>query len=698
MYKVIDREVLGPRRYGRYEVEFSYPWDSEARNIYLVSLFTSYFPGRVRLSRIKDRGYARVKLVEGEYPYFFLTDSYKPLLDDENRDVIRISIDSRELEASLAKVGTDILRKSYEEGGFHPEHVVHLESDPSYIHEYFGHTIVRIKAVKGELKEVSVEFVRRNGERGLKNAENVYSYGYTDFFQAVIEGSLKGYRFILNVGNSLKTFGHEGVDGRGWITPKIIKGVNNTVWWLGAIYYLIFVDSFERGSDKPLPNYLPRASAVPRTRGYLGGDLEGILRRINYLRDLGIEAVYLTPIYESSTYHRYDVIDHLKIDPLLGDEETFQRLIRRFHDGGMRVVLDLVIHHTSPCSPFFRDAILKGASSRYWSWYLFKVDDIDEVPRDVYDALVRFIGGGCREAKALKGIPFYESFYNSWMLAKLNHENEEVTRYFEEVLAHWLGREVDGFRVDVANALPDSPLKRIYERVKRYGIDKALILEISYGLEYYPIGSVADSAMNYDLRRYLLDFFVYRRIDAYRFASNIMRQYLSLPVYAANALYNLLGSHDTPRIATIVGKSDLLRTLYTFLFVIYGSPSIYYGDEVGLEGLGDPDCRRPMIWDEESWDKSLLSHIKRLIGLRKRFRVLRHGFSKVVPLTEDVVKVIRYIKGEEFAGFFNRSSSPSHFELSYPAYDVERDVYLDSGGKIEIPGGYRLLYRVFLKG
>ncbi|RLE85770.1 MAG: glycoside hydrolase family 13 protein [Thermoprotei archaeon] len=694
MYRIVGREVLGSKRYGRFEVEFSHPWIENVKNLYLVSIFTSYFPGRIRLIRgAGNRGFARVKLLDGEYPYIFLTDSYEPVLDSENSNVTEVDLHFRKMRASLAIIGIKELREAYREGGFHPEYVIHLESEPAYVHEYFGATVIRLRAIRDEIDEVHVEFIKENGEKGVRRAHKIHSDEYTDFFQAKIKGSLSGYKFILNVNGTARSFGYNGLDDQTWIIPKEVKGLNKPVWWLGAIYYSIFVDSFDRGSKKPFPSDLPRAIPSPRTHGYLGGDLEGILRRIDYLKDLGVEAIYVTPIYRSATYHRYDVIDHLNVDPLIGNIEIFEKLVERLHKEGIKIVLDLVAHHTSLCSRFFVDALLNGAKSRYWNWYIFKVNDIDEVPREVYKALINLVRHECRgRTESLKGIPFYESFANSWNMPRLNHENEEVIKYFEEVIGFWMEKGIDGFRVDVANALHEKPLRRMYRKVKGYGDDKVFILEISFGVEHYSIGLIADSAMNYDLRKYLLDFFLYKKMCAYEFVSAIMRQYLSLPVYAANALYNLLGSHDTPRIATLVGESkEALYSLYAFLFVTYGSPSLYYGDEIGLEGFEDPDCRRPMLWDERLWDIRLYSHIKRLINIRKKFKVLRHGLFKISPLNRDVIKVIRYMDSERFVAVFNRSTTQFKLKLGLPAYDVENNIYIKSK-EIKIPKGYTLLY------
>jgi glycosidase len=187
-----------------------------------------------------------------------------------------------------------------------------------------------------------------------------------------------------------------------------------------------------------------------------------------------------------------------------------------------------------------------------------------------------------------------------------------------------------------------------------------------------------------------LRFFVNKEIDAYEYVKSLNKIYSKLPIYTANSLYNLLGSHDTPRIYTVINKDiRLLKIMYTLLFIIYGSPSIYYGDEIGMEGGGDPDNRRAMIWDEKLWNREIYEHIKRLIKLRKRFETLRIGFARLYPINRDTFVIKRFLDEESVIGLFTRERfirrylviKSSQIEIRYP----EKRLVID------LREGYRVL-------
>ncbi len=671
MYIIEGRERLGAQRYGRYIVNFNYPWISNSKFMYLVSYFTSFFPGRIKLMKFKDRGYARVFIErEDTYPYIFMTDDYNTYIDHENSLSTTVKINSHSMTFSLAKIGIDEITKILNDGGFHPEYIIHNEHNPAFIHNYFNSTVIRISTIHDEVKDINIEIITRDNKKRIQ-MEKIYNNEYRDYFQVITTDEVRGYKFILNVDGTERIFGPDGIDDDKFFNNRSLN-FNYKSWWLGGIYYLIFPDSFDKSDT--FNNSSSHAYTTPREAKYWGGNLQGVIKRLDYLQNLGIDAIYLTPIYKGSSYHRYDVIDHLTIDPLLGTLEDFLKLIDEAHKRNIKIILDLIVHHTSVYAPMFIDALLNGSKSKYWSWYRFLVTDINEIPKQDYEDLISSIKSTELITVLRKIKPFYESFANNRVMPKLNHENMEVLEYFKDVIRTWLNRGVDGFRVDVAHAAPNEFLRELYNEVKEFGKDKVFIMEINSGLDTYPLGEIADSAMNYDIRKATLNFFLYKTIDAYKFVDIIMNQYLFLPVYVANSLYNLLGSHDTPRIFTLAKNCDeCLFNMYTFLFTIYGSPSIYYGDEIGMEGNEDPDCRRPMIWDENLWNKNIFSFIKRLIEVRKQFEVLRTGFFKIRALNKDSIIITRYNNKEEFIVILSRLNDFMNIKLSNDYVEVSHN-------------------------
>ena len=691
MYRVLGRERIGLKRYGKYIVEFSTPWPSDAKTLYLVSEFTSWHPGAIRLKKNNSRGEVVVKLWSGIYHYMFVKNGYDYYVDRENPLILDgfkpFPEIKREFTVSVADIGVSAI-KNLVGRGFHPEYIVHDERDSLFLSRYLDYIVIRLMTLRDEVDGVKLKIVCDGTTRTVP-MDKILSNEYHDYYEAIVKcHRLRGYLFILEVDGEEISYGSEGVvENPAYIIPETISGVGKEEWFLGAVYYSIFVDSFAK-SDYPIKPLNIIDDSIPRKRGYYGGDLIGIIKRIDYLKRLGVEVVYLTPIFSSTTYHRYDVVDYYEIDKYLGDEKTFRELVEKLHKENMKLILDIPLHHTSYCFQAFREALSKGARSRYWDWYIF-LKRLDQVPQRVLSKLLKIIKSrdcSCNKSKLLRGIrPFYETFYGVWCMPKLNYDNAEVVDFIVNVLEYWSSLGVDGFRLDVSLGVPSNAMKAIYNAVRNQG--KIVIGEVMSDPKYYLWENVYDSAMNYELRRLIIDFFYYKKLIAKEFVRRVMEQYVQLPPYRANILYNLLESHDTMRIKSIIKDRDKLKQVYAFLFAAYGSPSIYYGGEIGLEGGEDPDNRRPMLWNEKLWDKELLEHIRKLIELKKRSKVLRYGFFRIYDIDGNII-VKRFLDNEEVLVLFNTSSDYFTFQLIgndrvlYGSnYTVGKDmVYMTSNG------------------
>ena len=371
---------------------------------------------------------------------------------------------------------------------------------------------------------------------------------------------------------------------------------------------------------------------------FFGGDLDGITDKLDYLASLGVTVIYLSPIFDSPSNHKYDTADYMRIDPAFGDDESFSRLCREAEARGVSILLDGVFNHTGADSRYFDiysrygGGAYKNPDSPYRSWYNFGATD-DE----------------------------YECWWGIKILPRVNGEDPGYRRFIvgeDGVIRKYMRLGAAGFRLDVADELSDGFIADIHSAVREEREDGAIIGEvwedasnkIAYGARRsYLLGGELDSVMNYPMREAIIGYVM--RGDAELFRSTAVGIYRRYPRVVSDSLMNLLGTHDTERILTVLGgisgdgkdedelckmrmtteqrKKALsrLRCAFTILFTVYGVPSVFYGDEAGIEGYHDPFCRRPYPWGRE--DVGLRDYVTRLGGLRRRYRVYAHGLFRI---------------------------------------------------------------------
>ncbi len=433
---------------------------------------------------------------------------------------------------------------------------------------------------------------------------------------------------------------------RGYRTPELLKG---------GIMYQIFPDRFCRSghpkenvpSDRDMvpwdaePRWRPDEYGKVWNNDYFGGDLRGITEKLSYLRDLGVNMIYLNPIFESHTNHRYSTADYSKIDPLLGTEEDFKALCNTAHWYGIKVILDGVFNHTGDDSVYFNKkgrypepGAYNSKESPYYSWFKF-----NEWPDD------------------------YESWWNFDTLPNVDENNPEYIEYItgpNGIIAKWLRLGADGWRLDVADELPDSFIEKIHERARLTKPNAIVIGEVwedaSNKISYsqrrkYLLGRELDSVMNYPFANAIIDFLADN--DAENFLDKILTVTENYPKPIVDELMNLLGTHDTERILTRLagapcGTHDrqwqseqwlspaqhiygvmLEQMAATMQYTLPGFPSLYYGDEAGMEGYKDPFNRRGMTWDNINTD--LHAWYTWLGHLRRTCPLLKHG--QFVPVS-----------------------------------------------------------------
>ncbi|MGC8784416.1 MAG: glycoside hydrolase family 13 protein [Armatimonadota bacterium] len=427
-------------------------------------------------------------------------------------------------------------------------------------------------------------------------------------------------------------------------------------WVKHAVFYQIFPDRFANGDPSNDPANVQPWGTPPTPYNFMGGDLQGILQKLDYLQELGVTAIYLNPIFQATSNHRYNTYDYFRIDPKLGTMEDFQNLLGEMHRRGMRLILDGVFNHCGRGFYPFHDVVENGEHSPYVGWFHIK-----KFPIHPYD--------GRKKAN-------YTSWWGIRSLPKFNTDNPQVRRFLLSVARYWIEQGADGWRLDVPNEIDDPTFWREFrEVVKSANPDAYIVGEIWKDAKQWLQGDQFDAVMNYPLRDLCVEFIVRRTIHAPAFANRLLRLSRRYPLEATQAQLNLLGSHDTPRWLTVCG-GDVRRAMlgYTILFTLPGAPCIYYGDEIGMKGEADPHCRACFEWDQRRWNRRLHQHIRQLVALRRSSTVWRTGRFDVLFAQEDTLAYARWDDADVFIVVINNGRS--QWDGVLPLHKMTR-LYLD---------------------
>ena len=417
-------------------------------------------------------------------------------------------------------------------------------------------------------------------------------------------------------------------------------------WVKDAIFYQIFPDRFARSPRVPKPSYLEPWEAPPTFHGFKGGDLIGVAERLDYLQDLGVTAVYFTPIFQSPANHRYHTYDYLHVDPVLGGDDALRFLVDEAHQRGIRLIIDGVFNHASRGFFQFNHLLENGAQSPYLDWF------------HVY--------GWPLYAYEHNRPPNYAAWFGLHALPKFNTRTPAVREYLWNVAEHWIRFGLDGWRLDVPNEIDDDVFWREFRRrVKTANPDAYIVGEIWHDARRWLQGDQFDAVMNYLFTRLCLGFFIGGQmddglvqgtglhpapvLDAREFAAGVHQL---LDLYAPDVTLvqlNLLDSHDTARfLTTAQGDPTALQLATLFQMAYPGAPSIYYGDEVGKPGAKDPDSRRAMLWDDPAWwQGEMYPFFKRVTALRHAHPALRRGSYTTLHASGPVYVFARYLAAED---------------------------------------------------
>lgn len=453
-----------------------------------------------------------------------------------------------------------------------------------------------------------------------------------------------------------------------WTFDPAAAALDVPDWAKGAVIYQIFPERFADGDPELTPE--PRApwGTPPDNYVYQGGDLIGVRKRLDHLVSLGVDCIYLNPIFPAPSTHKYDAYDFRRVDPGFGGDDALAALVEAAHAKSIRVILDASFNHVHPSFFAFDDIKQNGADSAYAEWFVVHDHPVRIKYRPHIDVTERY-RWYLERLETLTGLPVvtvddagppaeptYDAWYGVPTMPRVDLQHPAARRYFLDTARHWLESfDIDGFRMDVTRYV-DADFWDDFRRVcKEAKPDAYLLCEIFGDASPWLEGGRFDATMNYVFRQLAVDFFARRQVDAPLLAGGIARMLAMYPGPTSHVNQNLLGSHDVARFLTEAGDDEKALRLATVLqFTLPGAPGLYYGDEVGMTGGEDPGQRGAFPWDDPaSWLGTQLRTVQELSSLRRSTPALRAGDWRLVTASGRLIAYARHLDGETIITIIN---------------------------------------------
>ena len=516
-------------------------------------------------------------------------------------------------------------------------HAIQHIVDSSYCFPVSSNEIVlRLRTEKNDIVCAQVIYESKYviGE-SQKSADmkKAYTGELFDFYEVKLklEDTRLAYVFYINDGKKNYYFSEDGVTENYDFTlgfynffqyPYINDAdiMDCVSWMKKAVFYQIFVDRFNMGDKEKDTSYINcKWGDIPTPKTFAGGDIKGITQKLDYIRELGCNAIYLTPIFKSISNHKYDISDYYRVDPQFGTNEDLKELVASAHSKGMRVVLDAVFNHCSDQLAQFQDVLEKGNKSKYFDWFVIRGDKVNK-ERDNY-----------------------ETFAACDYMPKLNTSNEEVQEFLLDIGTHYLTEyDIDGWRLDVSDEISHHFWRKFRDRIKGTKKDAVIIGENWHDANSNLRGDQYDSIMNYAFTKLCLDYFATECKNAEQAAWKL-NELLMRNTDPVNAMMlNLLDSHDTHRFFKEVGGNRFkLKAALALLFMFTGTPCMFYGTEILTEGGYDPDCRRCMDWKKASPDGeySDIYELIKVLSSLKKYRNMADGTVRIYAESDVLILV-----------------------------------------------------------
>ena len=466
-------------------------------------------------------------------------------------------------------------------------------------------------------------------------------------------------------------------------------------WVYGSVMYQVFPERFANGRSEINPENTVEWGSVPTRLDFQGGDLYGVIDKLNHIESLGVNILYLNPIFLSGSTHKYDSWDHFKVDPTLGGDDGLRDLISNCHDRNIKVILDCSLNHVHPRHFAFQDIVKNGENSEYKNWFTIFDYPVRLIHRPHLYANTYKVGWDGNEEEYKRYLektfeetkvpvevrdddgPIVEPSYKAWWgvpdMPKVNFESKEARQWALDVTKHWIENfDIDGWRMDVAKELDFSFWKEFRDIAHKANKDTLLISEIFGDTSQWLQGDRFDGTMNYSFREAMTDYFATKRINNKEFADSLANLYSMYSFEALSSCQNLLSSHDVKRFLNRCGKEEDGILGAIFLQATFpGIAGIYYGDEIGLGGADDPFNREPFPWhSEESWNSTILDYTKKLMNIKKSSSIFKYGRFELLDDNEQFVAFRRILKDESMLCIINRSKSNDDFNIISNAHSV----------------------------
>ena len=540
--------------------------------------------------------------------------------------------------------------------------------------------VIRVQVKKDDMKEVILHYedkyipMERKDTRMTLPMKKVATSQFHDYYEAQLQMHLICLRYFFeftDMQGEKVYYGNYEFDkecitnrDRMFDCPQNLREEEMfevPQWAANKVVYQIFPSRF--ATTQPVDKELwYKAPITPMDD--LHGNLRGIIEHLDYIKDLGIDVVYLTPIFKSNSCHKYDTIDYYQVDPSFGTTEDLKELVQKSHERGMKVVLDAVYNHTGREFFAFQDILEKGEKSKYLDWYF-----IDELPPR----------GEWGE------IPNFKCFGYYGGMPKLNLKNPEVEKYITDVACYWIKEcDIDGWRLDVGDEISHFFWKNFRKAIKAVKKDMLIIGEIWHYAGDFLEGDEWDTVMNYSFYLNLIDLLADEKINVSQFVQNLgyLKGRLNKKCYPL--MWNLIDSHDTARFLHLCHDNKKKQHLAAaFQLLLPGMPMVYYGDEYAMPGANDPDCRRGMYWDEEYQDKEMYNWYKKLMQIRKAHACIVEGemIETITNDDDDTIVMIRKNGEETIAMLFNCGNSAKEFNEYAEKHNLLTDSAFD--GKVD---------------
>ena len=519
-----------------------------------------------------------------------------------------------------------------------------------------NHLRLRFHTAKDDVQKVIVHYLDRYYDLKTAQKQEMTKIGsgqVADYYMTTLELPLHRCQYTFEVvgqDDSHIIYGDRGIReyndsnlydyGQFFKVPYFheIDMAKTPAWVKETVWYQIFPERFNNGdkNNDPVGTKPWNSADHPGREDYYGGDLQGVLDKLDYLQELGINGLYFCPIFKASSNHKYDTIDYLEIDPDFGDKKLFKKLVDEAHKRGMHVMLDAVFNHLGDQSKEWQDVVKHGRDSKYFDWF-----HINYLPVTPF-----------KDPSKGEEMPPYDTFAFEPHMPKLNTANEEVQKYLLNIATYWAKEfHIDAWRLDVANEVDHHFWKKFHVKLMEINPNFYIVGEVWHSSQPWLNGDEFTGVMNYPYTQQIEDHFLTGKISAKMLTQVLFDQLMLYRDCVNSGMLNMLDSHDTARLLTLADENqDKALNALAFELMQPGSPSIYYGTEMAMTGGNDPDCRKPMDWTKTGnayWQK-----VHALIVFRRKYASVLSQSDIKLAVEDDLIVV----KHGRITAYFNTTN------------------------------------------